>query len=108
MTKYHLHGDIGLVPAVLKTPAKAEKKTIHVLQDSSVTRNRHEVYSEKMSIARWSTDGKEYISCKAGFIIRHIGGDAEHGTQQVEAGTYEVRHEMEHDPWKNELRQVID
>lgn len=103
-----LHGDIGLHPTKGVRPKKAEGKLVHVLQASTTTMNRHEVASKKALIKRWTTDGKEYISCPQDFIIRHVGGDEEHGTQQVKAGTYEVRHEMEHDPWKNELRQVLD
>lgn len=104
----HLHGDLTLYPVKNKPPAKTDKKKVHVLQESAVTRNRHEVASDKHLISRWSKDGKEYIRCGYDFVIRHVGGDAEHGEQKVEAGTYEVKHELEHDPWKNELRQVID
>jgi hypothetical protein len=42
------------------------------------------------------------------YQIVHEGPDAEHGIQKVQAGVREVRHEMEHDPFKNELRVVVD
>lgn len=104
----HLHGDITLYPSKAKSPAKADRKKVHVLQASGVTGNRHEVAHDTASVARWSKDGKEYVSCTKPFVLRHVGGDSEHGEQQVATGTYEVRREMEHDPWNNELRAVID
>lgn len=105
--KYHLHGDLGLIPCKTK-PVKPSKSKIHVLQDSGVTGNRHEVFVDDGEILRWTSDGREYVSCKSGFVLRHVGGDSEHGTQKVSAGIYEVRHEQEHNPWTNELRIVID
>lgn len=103
------HGDLILYPIkTTKPPKAASKALLHVLQDSGATGNRHEVVSEKESIYRWQKDGKEFISCPKDYIIRHVGGDCEHGVQIVQAGTREVKHEMEHDPWKNELRVVID
>jgi len=109
MPTVNLHGDIGLHPVEgIKTPKNATKARVHILQSSNVTGNRHEVYSKTHDILRWTADGKEYLKCAANYHIRHIGGDAEHGIQEVEAGTREIRHEMEHDPWKNELREVID
>ncbi len=106
MQNVHCHGDLTLVPVSLK-PTKAEDKTLHVLQQSDVTRNRHEVVS-KSKISRWSKDGKEYVSCSKPFVLQHVGGDEEHGKQYVESGAYEVKRELEHDPFKNELRIVID
>lgn len=103
----HLHGDLTLYPRILKPGAKAEKKKLHVLQASGVTGNRHEVIG-KTVIFRWQKDGKEFISCAKPFTLQHVGGDEEHGVQEVEAGTYEIMHEFEHDPHKNELRVVID
>lgn len=103
------HGDIVLYPVgSTKPPAKATKALLHILQDSGATGNRHEVVSKKEPIYRWEKDGVEYISCNKDYAIRHVGGDCEHGTQPVQAGTREVRHEEEYDPWKNELRVVID
>lgn len=107
MQNIHLHGDITLYPAKSK-PKNSDKKKIHILQDSGVTGNRHEVVSKKL-IERWKDkDGREFISCSKPFILQHVGGDAEHGVQNIEAGIYEVKRELEHDPWKNELRIVID
>lgn len=109
MSIVNFHGDLTLYPVKIKPPAKAEKSKLHVLQASETTMNRHEVYSEKNLISRWKDkDGKEYIHCPKPYHIRHIGGDAEHGIQEVEAGTREIRHEQEYDPFKHELRQVID
>lgn len=103
------HGDLTLCPVKIKAPASAKKSKLHILQDSGATRNRHEVYSGKNLISRWTAkDGKEYVSCPKPYHIRHIGGDAEHGVQPVAAGTREVKREMEHDPFKNELKIVID
>lgn len=105
------HGDLILYPVKsIKPPKDAINGTIHILQDSGATGNRHEIVSEsvKNPIYRWTKDGKEYISCSKDYIIRHVGGDCEHGVQKVQSGIREVRHEMEHDPWKNELRIVID
>lgn len=107
--KLNNHGDLILYPTqdVLR-PEIAKPALLHVLQDSGATGNRHEVVSEKEPIYRWTAENIEYISCSEPYIIRHVGGDCEHGVQQVEAGTRKVLHEMEHDPWKNELRVVID
>lgn len=103
------HGDLILYPVKTVKPSKtAVQAKLHVLQDSEATGNRHEIVSEKEPIYRWTKDGLEYISCAKDYIIRHVGGDCEHGVQTVQAGTREVRHEMEHDPWKNEFRAVID
>ena len=104
------HGDLILYPVkTIKPPKTAVKKLLHVLQDSGATGNRHEVVSKKEPIYRWTAkDDKEYLSCNKDYEIRHVGGDCEHGVQVVQAGTREVKHEMEHDPWKNELRVVLD
>lgn len=110
MKKINNHGDIILYPVEsIKIPKIAKSKKLHILQDSGVTGNRHEVVSNKSSIFRWTDkEGQEYISCKENYIIRHIGGDGEHGEQPVEAGIRKILHEMEHNPWTNELRVVID
>jgi len=107
--KINNHGDIILYPILnVQIPKTAKSSKIHIIQDSNVTGNRHEVASKKLPIYRWIKDGIEYISCKEDYIIRHIGGDCEHGEQKVEAGTRKILHEMEHDPWSNELKRVID
>lgn len=107
--KINNHGDLVLYPTQdVVIPEGAASALLHILQDSGATGNRHEVVSEKEPIYRWTTDGIEYISCSEPYIIRHVGGDCEHGVQPVEAGVRKVLHEMEHDPWRNELRVVID
>jgi len=104
----HNHGDLILYPVKnIKPPKSAISKKLHVLQDSGATGNRHEIVSTK-PIYHWTKDGIEYIHSDFSYKLRHVGGDCEHGIQEVTAGTHEVRHEMEHDPWKNELRRVID
>ena len=109
MPKISNHGDIILKPVKNKKPLKsANKSNTHVIEQSTTTGNRHEVHSETEPIFRWISYGVEYIRCDKPYIIRHVGGDEEHGVQEVEAGTRMVLHEMEHDPWKNELRRVID
>ena len=103
------HGDIILYPVKnQKPPKEATKSLVHVLQVSETTGNRHEIISKKEPIYRWTKDNKEFVHCSADYEIRHVGGDSEHGVQPVEAGTREVRHEVEYDPWKNELKRVID
>lgn len=103
------HGDLILYPIKTVEPPKAAASALlHVLQDSGATGNRHEIVSEKEKIYRWTKDGVEYISCAKDYIIRHVGGDCEHGVQTVQAGTREVRHEMEYNPWLHELKIVID
>ena len=103
------HGDMCLKPIKKITPTKnAKKLKLHILQDSGVTGNRHEVVSEKSFIYRWEKAGKEYLHCDKDYKIRHVGGDCEHGEQLVEAGTREILHELEHNPWTNELRIVLD
>ena len=102
------HGDLILYPIKsMKPPKTAEKSKKFVLQDSGVTGNRHEVVSDKF-IYKWEKDGVEYLHSDSDYKIQHTGGDCEHGVQDVEAGTVEVRHEIEYDPWKNELKKVID
>lgn len=109
MQNIHLHGDITLYPVKLKPAKNSEKEKIHILQNSGVTGNRHEVVSKKNPISRWKDKKeREFISCSKPFILQHVGGDAEHGVQNIEAGVYEVKRELEHDPWKDELRVVID
>jgi hypothetical protein len=109
MKKLNNHGDLILYPIKeAKPPATAKKSKLHILQDSGATFNRHEIVTKKGFIYRWEKKGVEYIHCDNDYEIRHVGGDCEHGVQKVEAGTREVRREMEHDPWKNELRIVID
>jgi hypothetical protein len=109
MGKIHNHGDLILRPIDGKTPpADTTVATVGILQDSGVTGNRHEVYSKTASIARWTEDGHEYLYCPVPFVLRHVGGDCEHGEQAVEAGAYEVLHEEEYNPWAKELRRVID
>jgi hypothetical protein len=103
------HGDLVLLPIdKLIVPKTAKKAKLHVLQDSGATGNRHEVITDKGFIFRWTKDGREYLHCDNDYKIRHVGGDCEHGEQLVEAGTREIKHEIEYDPWKKELRRVID
>ena len=103
------HGDLILYPVEgIEPPDNAKHGLLHILQDSGPTGNRHEVVSETEPILYWEADGKMFISCSKDYIIRHVGGDCEHGVQPVQAGAREVRHEMEHSPWLNELRVVID
>lgn len=102
------HGDLILKPVEgIKPPKSAKKAKVHILQSSDTTGNRHEVVS-KTSISYWKKDDREFLYSAKDYEIRHTGGDAEHGIQLVQAGTREVLHELEHDPWKNELRVVID
>lgn len=103
------HGDLCLYPIKsIKPPKIAKKARLHILQDSGVTSNRHEVIVEKGFIYRWEKGGVEYIHCDTAYKIQHVGGDCEHGVQDVEAGTREVRHEVEYNPWEKELKRVID
>lgn len=107
----HLHGDLTLYPSNEKYDRKADKKKLHVLQSSGTTGNRHEVVCNLRGgqVSRWkNSDGKEFVYCPKPFVLQHVGGDEEHGRQDVAAGTYEIMHEYEHDPHKNELRVVID
>ena len=107
--KTNNHGDLVLYPIKnIKPPKSAKSAKLHILQDSNATGNRHEIVSKLKPIYHWIKNGIEYIHCDKDYIIRHIGGDAEHGEQPVEAGTRKVLHEMEHNPWTNELRVVID
>jgi hypothetical protein len=103
------HGDLILYPVKNhKSLKSATLGKLHVLEASGTTGNRHEVVSKESAISHWTGGEKEYIRCDSPFIIQHVGGDCEHGVQNLEAGTYEVRHEVEYDPWKNELRRVLD
>lgn len=108
--KINNHGDLILSPIKEKItiPKSAKSAKLHILQDSGTTGNRHEVVSKKAPIFRWTKDNVEYISCKEDYIIQHIGGDGEHGTQKVEKGTRKVLHEMEYNPWGKDLRIVVD
>lgn len=107
--KINNHGDLILKPVnKITIPKTAKKDKLHVLQDSGATGNRHEVVSKEAFIYRFEKSGKEYLYCDKDYKIRHVGGDCEHGEQLVEAGTREVLHELEHNPWTNELRVVID
>jgi hypothetical protein len=109
MSKVNLHGDIGLLPiSTIKPPKTAKKSKVHILQESGTTGNRHEVSTKKGFIFYWKSKDKEFIHCDNDYEIRHVGGDCEHGTQKVEAGTREVRHEEEYNPWEKELKRVID
>lgn len=109
MPKINNHGDLILAPVTkIKPPKTAKSAKLHILQQSTATGNRHEVVSKKEPILFWEKDGKQYISCKKDYIIQHVGGDCEHGEQIVEAGVREVKREVEYDPWKNELRIVVD
>ena len=102
------HGDLILKPVNIKVPKTAKKAKLHILQDSGTTGNRHEVFTDKGFIYRWKKGDKDFIACDTDYKIRHIGGDCEHGEQPVEKGTSELLHELEHDPWTNELKVVID
>lgn len=103
------HGDVILHSVKNITPPKSAKKAkLHVLEASATTGNRHQVVTKKRFIYRWKTKGIEYIHCDNGYEIQHVGGDCEHGTLKVPAGTRRLGHELEHDPFKNELRRVLD
>jgi len=103
------HGDLVLYPFEGVTrPGDAALSKLHILQDSGPTGNRHEVVSKNALIFRWTESGVEYIHCDEPYLIQHVGGDQEHGVQEVEAGTRKVLHEMEYNPWDKELKIVID
>lgn len=103
------HGDLILYPVKsIKPPKTAKKAKVHVLEASVTTGNRHEVVTKKGYIYRWTKNDIEYLHCDNDYEIRHVGGDEEHGVQKVEAGTREVRHEEEWNPWIAELKRVID
>lgn len=103
------HGDIILLPIKLKKPPKnARKGLTHILQKSETTGNRHEIVSKKEPIFVWEKDEQTFIYCSKDYEIRHVGGDEEHGVQKVEKGTRKLEHELEHDPWKKELKIVVD
>ncbi len=107
--KINNHGDLILYPVnSIKPPKSAVSEKLHILQDSGATGNRHEVVSKSAPIYRWTKGEVEYLHCDKDYVIRHVGGDCEHGEQIVEAGTREVRREMEHNPWTKELRTVKD
>lgn len=109
MSQVNCHGDLTLYPVkTIKPPKEAKKAKLHILQDSGATGNRHEVVSKKEMIYLWTKDGIEYIHCAKPYIIQHVGGDEEHGVQNVEAGTRKVLHEQEYDPFKHELKIVVD
>lgn len=109
MPKISNHGDLILLPVKSQKPPKDAKKALtYILQQSEATGNRHEVVSKKEPIYLWEKDGQTFIHCSKDYEIRHVGGDEEHGVQKVEKGTRELKHELEHNPWKNELRVVID
>lgn len=109
MKKTNCHGDLTLHPVEnIKPPKSAKEAKLHILQSSGTTGNRHEVVSKSSPIYRWEEGEKEYLYCNKPYIIQHVGGDEEHGVQDVEEGTREVLHEEEYDPFKNELRRVID
>lgn len=102
------HGDLILLPIkAIKPPKTAKSAKVHILQKSDTTGNRHEV-AGTISIFYWIKDDREFLHCDQDYKIRHVGGDCEHGEQIVEAGTREIKHEMEYNPWENELRIVID
>lgn len=101
------HGDLVLIPIkTIKPPKTAKKDKIHILQQSETTGNRHEVVGQ--DIYHWFKGEQEFIHCDQDYKIRHVGGDCEHGEQTVEAGTREIKHELEYNPWVNELRVVKD
>lgn len=101
------HGDIVLLPIkAIKPPKTAKSAKVHILQKSDTTGNRHEVTGN--NIYHWFKDDREFIHSDKDYKIRHVGGDCEHGEQIVEAGTREVKHELEYNPWVNELRVVQD
>jgi len=109
MSNQNLHGDIGLIiTKKIKPPKTAISAKLHILQQSNTTGNRHEVVSKNKPIFRWQKDGMEYLHCDEDYIIQHIGGDCEHGKQEVEKGTRQIIHEMEWNPWQHELKKVID
>lgn len=101
------HGDLILKPVKgIKRPISIKPAKLHILQDSGPTGNRHEVIGD--AVYRWTKDAREFLYSKTDYEIRHVGGDEEHGVQKVEKGTREVLHEVEYDPWKNELKIVVD
>lgn len=100
------HGDLVLIPAKIKPPKTAKSAKIHILQASDTTGNRHEVVGD--NVLYWKKGDREFIHCDNDYKIRHIGGDCEHGEQIVEAGTREIKHELEYNPWEKELQVVID
>jgi len=106
--KVNLHGDITLYPVKNKPPKTAKSSLRHILQQSETTNNRHEVISKKEPILMWTKDDKTFLYCSKDYEIHHLGGDEEHGVQKVEKGTREVKHELEWNPWENELKIVLD
>jgi hypothetical protein len=101
MTKYkpHIHGDFDFIPTKYKAPKDAKYGTFF-LGTSSVTGNSHIMNNA----FEFSKDGKRLIAFTKGGFIDH----KQHGKQDMDAIVYELKNQMEHDPWRNELRVVVD
>ena len=113
---HNLHGDIGLHPVDVKVPDLEKKKKSGVtkgnkciVQESEVTGNSHVLKALTTPLFWWTNkEGQQYVYCENDYEIIHEGPEQEHGTQRVQAGVREIRHEVEFDPWSRLLRQVRD
>lgn len=101
-----LHGDMNLIPCEEAIPDDAPTSDTKVIQQSDVTRNRHEIRCKEMK--GWNIGEKVFVHLPTNGEIDHIGPESEHGCVEVLAGTYEVTHQEEYDAISKELRSVID
>lgn len=94
------HGDILLREvADIETNEKPVKK--HCLAEGEVTGHMHMLHG---SVIPFRYEDKDYIKAITSLKLRH----QEHNEVEVPVGTYEIVFEREYDPFKNELRKVVD
>ncbi len=100
------HGDVDLIPTT--KPKKATRLFSgqkYTVAYGEVTGHHHDVITKgKKATQIWKYGGKTFLILKEAGVITH----QEHNKTVIPKGTYEVKIETEHNPFKNVRERVID
>lgn len=94
------HGDV-LLKEASGVKSRGDIVNKHTLALGEVTGHSHVLTG---AVIPFDINEKKYIEALEALTLTH----EEHSTLQIPEGTYEIIIEREYDPFKNELRRVVD
>ncbi len=105
--KFIRHGDI-LLRKISDKPKEIEHKKEMTIALGEITGHHHTLFQPHPEVIagalKYLENDKKFLSVLGDMELRH----QEHSTLQISEGTYEITIEREFDPFKDELRKVID
>ena len=101
MEKFYRHGDVFL-KRIASLPNGLKKDTSNVLAYGEITGHKHQL--SKSGQVLINPQGQKFVKIEQEATLTH----EEHKQIVLEAGTYEVVIEREYEPFKKEIRKVMD